>query len=367
MNWQPLGTEVKTMITQFLDALSQIIINRKTVEGVVKDQIEVNIVYAPKQRVLWDLINKNQHITIPIISCYITGFARDPQRVFNKIAGSYYNVSPAASGSEHLLQPLPINITMGVSIICRYQTDLDQILGQLAYWDPYIVVSWKDPLLDFTEVRSTVYWSENVSIQYPVETVANQPTRIIADTSFTIKGWLYRIPQPDVGKIYKITTTFTSVSELDIAYSQMTALQQDSSMSDDFTISAIPQISRVFPNYTLSGANTDFIMFGDMFSFKDHCISGIYAVPLDPAIYSNLSWFDPLSSQPTLSAKYPGFSGIQIETYNIESNNILTFTLPSAQNYGWIDLLCFNEAGYSRLTEAIKPNTLIWEGSGAEY
>lgn len=360
MRWQPLGKEVKILITQFIDALDEVIIQRRNKDASIDDQIEVNIIYSPKQRTLWDLINKNQHIQIPVISCYITAFARDPQRVFNKIEGSYYNLYPASSGSESLLQPLPINITMGVSIICRYQTDLDQILGQLAYFDPYIVVSWLDPLLNFTEVRSTVYWDESVKIQYPVETTSNQPTRIIADTSFVIKGWLYKIPQPNVGKIYEVKTTFTSVSELDINYSLLTALRTLDN-SEYFDICAIPQIQRVFPNYALTGTKPQFIMFGDMFTFKDHCISGLYAIPLDSSIYPSVSWFDPLSFQPTLSAKYPGFSGVPITNYTIENNNTLTFYLPSTENYGFIDILAWNEAGYSKLTNAIKSNYYPWE------
>jgi hypothetical protein len=368
MNWKPLGREVKILVTQFIDALDEIIIQRRNKDLSVEDQIEVNIIYSPKQRTLFDIINKNQHIQIPIISCYITNFARDPGRVFNKIAGSSYNMYPATSGSESLLQPLPINITMGVSIICRYQTDLDQILGQLAYFDPYIVISWMDPLLNFTEVRSTVYWDEQVKIQYPVETVASQPTRIIADTSFIIKGWLYKIPQPGVGKIYKITSTFTSVSELDLNYSLLTALRTLDN-SDMFTISAIPQIERTFPSYTLTGVDTNFLMLGDMFSFNGHCVSGLFAIPLDSNMYPTLAWFDPLSSQPSLSSKYPGFSGIEITDYTIEGNNSLTFTLPSAIGYGYIDLLVYNEAGYSKLSEAIKPNYNPWPIaiSGSEY
>jgi hypothetical protein len=367
MRWQPLGKEVKILVTQFIDALSEIIIQRRNKDADIEDQIEVNIIYSPKQRTLWDLINKNQHIQIPVISCYITGFARDPQRVFNKIQGSYYNTFPASSGSELLLQPLPVNITMGVSIITRYQTDLDQILGQLAYFDPYIVVSYMDPLLSFTEVRSTIYWDEAVKIQYPVETVANQPTRIIADTSFLIKGWLYKKPMPDVGKIYEIKTNFTSVSELDLNYSLLTALRT-SDNTEYFDISAIPQIQKVFPNYTLTGVEDEFILYGDMFYFKDHCISGLYAIPLDDNIYNSISWFDPLSSEPSLSSQYPGFSGINIPNFTIQSNNIITFYLPSTENFGFIDLLAWNEAGYSKLTNAIKSNYQPWVDSAeAEY
>lgn len=42
------------------------------------------------------------------------------------------------------------------------------------------------------EIRSVVEWSGDISVDYPVELAPNQPFRVTADTSFVIKGWLFK-------------------------------------------------------------------------------------------------------------------------------------------------------------------------------
>lgn len=369
MHWQPLGKEVKIMVTQVMDALNQIILLRRTKDDQTEDQVEVNMIYSPKQTVLWDLINKNQHIRMPAIVCSIGSFQRDINRVFNKIEGSYYNVYPVASGSESLLQPLPVNIGLNVSIMCKYQSDMDQILGQFAYFDPYIVVSWKDPLLNYMEVRSEVFWNEAVNLSYPTDTTATQFYRVLGDTTLTIKGWLYKKPQPSIGKIYHVTTNFTALSGINGDYQDLTAMRNEYN-TESVYVSGWPQIYRAIPCYTLTGLETEFNLIGTSFDINGHPVSGLFAIPLDPNIYPTINYYDPLSAQPSLSDKFPPFSGIPIPTFRIDDNNVLTFILPSASNFGFVDILAWNEAGYGRLTWGRRgPFTNPWpmEISGREY
>ncbi len=72
-------------MTQFIAAFNDVTINRYNKDREVKDKIHVRYVYAPKQRVLHDMVNKNQHITLPAIAVSIGGISRDSTRVFNKI------------------------------------------------------------------------------------------------------------------------------------------------------------------------------------------------------------------------------------------------------------------------------------------
>jgi hypothetical protein len=65
----------------------------------------------------------------------------------------------------------------------------------------------------------------------------------------------------------------------------------------------------------------------------------------------------PFSGVPKLSAKYPSFTGIQLLSSSWVSNNsnTLTFTVPSAQRVGYVDVIVQNPAGYgSFLTYAIR-------------
>ena len=191
---QPYYFEIKDLVTQFIAAFDDVIISRYNRSRTVVDKIQARYVYAPKERVLHDLINKSQHIQLPVISVSLNGVNRDNDRVFNKITG-FYDVQPHTSSTEFLRTPVPIDVNVNMSILTRYQTDMDQILSNfIPYSNPYIIISWKTPAAltnQTVEIRSQVEWSGDVSIDYPIEQTADQPARVTADTSFTIKGWLF--------------------------------------------------------------------------------------------------------------------------------------------------------------------------------
>ncbi len=43
----------------------------------LKSNIEVRYVFAPKQRVMYDIINKAQNITLPVVAVNLTSITRD--------------------------------------------------------------------------------------------------------------------------------------------------------------------------------------------------------------------------------------------------------------------------------------------------
>ena len=89
MKGDPFYFEIKDVLTQFIAAFDDVVISRYNKERVIKDKIQVRYVYAPKQRVLHDLVNKAKHITLPAIAVSISSIKRDEKRVFNKLSGSY--------------------------------------------------------------------------------------------------------------------------------------------------------------------------------------------------------------------------------------------------------------------------------------
>tara|TARA_R110002020_G_scaffold114605_2_gene263751 strand:- start:339 stop:1004 length:666 start_codon:yes stop_codon:yes gene_type:complete len=208
--------EIKDIVTQFVAAFNNVVINRYNKDKSVADRINVRYVYSPKDRVLHDLVNKSQHISLPVVAVSISSIARDENRVFNKILG-HYETKPNEVSSKFLPSPIPINIGMKMSIMTRYQTDLDQILSNfIPYNNPYIIISWKVPSelsSSLTEIRSEVLWDGNIAINYPNELQPNQPARVSADTSFTIKGWIFPGQETEDGKnILHVSTNFTTVS-----------------------------------------------------------------------------------------------------------------------------------------------------------
>jgi len=220
MRFRSTYFEIQDLIIQFCNAFDSIVIGRYNKNREQKDRIFVRYLYAPKQRVLYDIVNKAKTITLPVVTVNIANISRDNDRVFNKLPdvnGFFYkNVDVTNSYNA----PTPVNITVNFSIITRYQLDMDQILSNfIPYNNPYIIISWPVPaglanLSETQEIRSEVLWSGDINVQYPIELRGSDKARVTADTSFTIKGWIFPAAKAngDISNIYKVNSNFTAVS-----------------------------------------------------------------------------------------------------------------------------------------------------------
>jgi len=345
-NW-----EVRTLIAQFMVAFNDVVIKRYNQDKEAQDQIHVNFVYAPKNRVIHDLVNKAAHIKLPVIAVSLGGLQRDESRVFNKLEGPYYSESVATTGFSHTLQPVPVNITVNMSIITRFQTDMDQILTNfIPYNDPYVIISWRDPYLGH-EIRSPVIWDQNIGINYPTDISHTDYYRCISDTSFTINGWLFKDQENAVGKIYSIETTYTGVSDIFSDYDAMVGMQSELA-TDTFVISARPTVTLCTPYATIPCTPTEFVIQGNQYDY----VTNMYASG-SPEVFSDATYYNPLSGNSSLSASYPGFSGVPITNWTKYNNNLMTINLPQAISAGSVDVIALNEAGYGILTKDARVTT----------
>ena len=213
--------EVKDLVLQFLAAFDNVVIKRYDKNRNPLTTQQVRYVYAPKQRVLFDLVNPAQNVTLPCISITINSISRDNNRVFNKNAGFYAHGTPterAPGGQSYYYKaPVPVNIDISMSIIARYQSDMDQILSNFVpFNNPYIILSWTIPKefnLPYTqEIRTEVAWSGNINLEYPTDINGQQKAQIIAITGFTIKGFLFPDPENPTNNIFRIDVSMTAVS-----------------------------------------------------------------------------------------------------------------------------------------------------------
>ena len=281
----PFQFEVENVMSQFMAAMDDIIINRYNNNREVQDRILVRMLYSPKERVLLDLVDKAQTIQLPVISISIASIARDPSRVFNKIAGSNYATPQPSRTKPRLPQPIPVNITVNFSILARYQKDIDQILSNfIPYFDPYIIISWRIPDMQDQEIRSTVEWSGVATQSYPL--AQNVPSSTIArnvvDTSFTIKGWLFKeIPSIDNGDplIFTITTNFYALCSTD----DFGTVPKDSLYWESVTLSAI----RVIPIIITDSLSAASLSAGNMRVTND--------IKIDDSLWADFGYFDTLS------------------------------------------------------------------------
>jgi len=211
--------EIQTLLEQFVSAFNDIIVkrydNNKTLTSPTSGNY-IKFVYAPKQRV-YESINTPAPggITLPVVAVNITSIARDPSRVFNKIEGFAANAGSSYSNGivQKIPQPVPVNIGVNMTIVTKFQADMDQIISNFVpYCDPYIIISWKLPSFSKNtepyELRSEVLWNGAINMSYPTELNNQQAQRLTAETSFTIKGWLFKKMDETVKKIYTIETKY---------------------------------------------------------------------------------------------------------------------------------------------------------------
>lgn len=197
----------------FISALDDIAIKRFNRERQEQDSIKVRFVYAPKARVLLDITDKAQNLQLPVVAVSIGGITRDNNRVWNKLQGSHLPSEFPNPYVKKRLQPVPIDLTLNVSILTRYQLDFDQIATCIfAYTDPYMEISWRTDDYPDQEIRSQVIWNGSLTTQYPTDLNATQVARVQGDTSFTFKGWFFKAdPSPGDAKIFTIHQDMTVV------------------------------------------------------------------------------------------------------------------------------------------------------------
>lgn len=358
MNAYTYDFEVHTMSTALMNAFSDIIIKRFDVNKGSRDQIKTRIVYAPKQRVLLDLLDKDQNLQLPVISVNIGNIARDDTRVFNKILGTYHT-PPGKSYSVHEPGVLPVNVTYNISIMTRYQQDMDQILSHLLpYINPYFIISWRTPSRPDHEIRSKVTWDGGANVQYPIEQNASQVARVVADLTFVFQGWIFQRAE-EIENIYTFDTTLVAAGAVpfDELIQTDTALLStvDTIAVERFVYTVIPPKPKfVDPTYAAIDIAQKFEVWGTGFEM----ITNVYLSGYPVSGVSSIQ--DPFKDSMSLSANNPSFFGVKLLTSDWtydRYNNYLTFKSPAMNVSGRIDLILENIKGYGKLTNNVPINT----------
>lgn len=369
MKRQSFHFELQDLIIQFLAAFDDIVIKRYNKNRLVADTIQARILYAPKQRVLHDIITPGQNITLPVVSVGVKGINWAKDRVFNKLEG--FDIKERINDITQLRKipsPIPIDINMNMSIITRYQLDMDQIISNFTpFLNPYIVVSWKIPSSFNTnginEIRSIIKWSGDTSIAYPFEVTAKDKSLITADTTFTIEGWLFPDFEISPGEIYYIDSNFyatRSLSEFTISEDYNTLSATDFTgpavtSSDVISVSGSPSVTNMFynsggraielyENFTMSNtiSSNKIVLYGYSFNHTRNILlsSG------NSSLYGTLT---------TLDYEYfPSLSGAVLpsENWDIITNSVMTVTIPSLSATDRFNIIIENKAGWTSSFEA---------------
>lgn len=364
MEKQTFYFEVRDLLVQFLAAFNNCVINRYDGRN-PKEKLEVRYVLAPKQRVLYDIINEEQNITLPVVAVDITSITRDESRVFNKIDGMFLPTRTNTQGKlvSKLAMPQPVNISVSMSIITKFQLDMDQIVSNFVpYNNPYIIISWKIPAeagLEYeTEIRSEVLWDGSINFTPPITLTNTDKYRVVGDTTFIIKGWLFKKLGDTTGNIFIVDANFYNLARnnsIDLsALSGFSFNTPMSSVNYDITetvsVSGIPTITNLFiANSGLISPITENITLYNTFSGCNILLQGedfnyVHNVLLSS---NNISFLPTLTSLDFY--KMPSVSGFALSSsnYDIISKNTMLITLPGNIQTGQFTILLTDDVGYA--------------------
>ena len=362
--------EIKDLLTQFVAAFDDTVIKRFNRAGAPEQEVEVRYVFAPKQRIMYDVVNKAQNLQLPVVAVNLTSVSYDTDRVFNKLH-NFENATGVNSASS-IRTPTPVNLTVNMSILCRYMQDMEQILSNFVpYADPYIVLAWKEPVSDaldsdVIEIRTEVLWDQNINLNTPTETTYSDKFRIIADTSFTIKGWLFRNQNETANPIYFIENNFINTSPTYSFNQALTSLEYEAFFDsltadagydiDTISLSGIPEITNVYFNTSASllEVNGPVTVTSGAYTYNtnSYTLLGSHYNETEFVLLSSNSTLT--SGFTSLSTTYTGVvSGYLLPAANwtVLSDEVINITLPLLLDSGKFDIIIKNPAGWKTSAE----------------
>lgn len=363
------------LITLFVAAFDDAFLYRyDAVTREPKERVDVRYIFGPKHRVLKDLTDRAKTLTLPVVTIEQTALSRDSTRIHNK--GKYFT-QKSLDGSGNISRipaPVPVNLTLSVNIIGKFKQDIDQIIQNfVAYCNPYIIAYWKVPEafgMDYiNELRSEIQWSGDISYDNPKDLNPDTKWRISAETTFTVKGWLFPPLTTQQEPIYTVRTEFQSVNLQDRVYTwdDYPALSGASYETEVVTVSAFPQVTNLFyahgstrlPVYSNMVVNSvysnTFMIYGKNLGRN----TAFYLSSGEVDFYTNYEMITSAKSDTISAYRLPE------DSINVIDDNIAYITLSSNTiGFGEFKIVVANEASW-----ASYPNTSVlynWT-SGSYY
>lgn len=189
MKQSSYNKEIRIATAQLLDVFNDITIEKEENNSVIKS-ILVPCVYGARSRILKSAENRNKTLKPPIVVLSITNISKDTSRVHSVNDNLYIDMDSLADLKNKIA--VPMNITYELSILTKYQDDMDQILSNfIIHFNPDIYVIWNHPLMPTSTLKSQVVWDGNLNIEYLNEITEDRQWRIIGTGSFVYKTWFF--------------------------------------------------------------------------------------------------------------------------------------------------------------------------------
>lgn len=221
MEFRSYNAELAIANLMFKNIFSNIIIDRQDSKG-NKKQIVVNCQLGQRSRIFksWQNAEKMATVKFPMIIINRTGYSRQPERL-NNLHNEVKHELTSKLRKYELLAPIPIDISYDVSIVAKYQSDIDQIATNfMIFFNSDIYVSCNHPKYDGITMNNQVIMSDSISEEHPDELDSAADDFITNTFQFTFKTYLFggttqaKPIQPTIISSYTQTVLSNVVLEL---------------------------------------------------------------------------------------------------------------------------------------------------------
>jgi hypothetical protein len=225
MKYRSYNKEIKIAHAMLRDVFHGITIDRRDRKDNVQKEIIVPCMNGTRSRILKSMEDRNKTLMLPVMTLGMDGLYRDTDRVhsINEVLQSVNGVNEIDLRDGIAV---PINLSFTLSIVTKYQEDMDQIIGNfIPFFNPDVYVTYPAPN-NIGNIKSQILWDGTVSINHNEEITERENERIVAETTFLMKIWIF--PGLDDGTyvsdklIYKINFMYEDV-EREITAGQLNA------------------------------------------------------------------------------------------------------------------------------------------------
>jgi hypothetical protein len=239
----------KTIIG-FGTLFNNIIIKKKDDNDDVFSSIKVPLAYGPTQKFLARLeqqpnLNKPVQITLPRMSFEFTGLSYDAARKLTTTQTFITSSVSDRTDVKKVYMPVPYNMSFELSIFCKINDDMLQIVEQIL---PYFQPSYNltiDLVETIGEKRDIPIVLDSITMQDDYEGDFSTRRALIYTLNFTAKTYLFGPVSGGVGKdiIKKVSLGFVS--------------GDSNSLTRDLTYSQTPVATRSYSENTVAILNND--------------------------------------------------------------------------------------------------------------
>lgn len=192
MEFQSYNDELGLANITFKRVFDNIRISRTDGKGNTT-QLKVHCVLGQRSRIMKNLENPDRrgNYKLPMIVINRSGFSRNGDRL-NNLHNEVKYEQTSSSRLKHLMAPVPIDINYEVSIIAKYQADIDKIASNfMVFFNSDIYSSIEHPKYAGVKLDNQIIMSDTVTEEHNDSPDPAEDDIMTSTFSFTFKTYLF--------------------------------------------------------------------------------------------------------------------------------------------------------------------------------